>query len=999
MYSENNESEAHHDTLREVLHKLSADSWEPWKLSITEVADRLAVDPSVGLNEQEVPTRLDLFGENLQINLKRRLEWYQFVLLVCRDPIIILLIAVVGLYLFWGERVEAITAVVVIIFALGLELLIDWKANITINSLSKEVPENIMVVRGGHEHIVVSRNLVPGDIVIITQGQRVPVDGVLINCRELGVDESLFTGENGQVPKSSLYEASETEDSTIPSGYVCSGSVVTKGKGVLLATATGKHTRLATIQNSTISENEKTPLQILARSLTRYLSILGLLVSIILPAISIMKGKSWCEALLAGIGLAIATIPGALLSLIDIILVVSSQELSRKNLLIRNLKAAESLGSVSAIVTDKSGTLTSNILRVSSAIVLTRPDQHSDQSFQICCRRIAPSSNKDMTQYLLPLTILWALSMDQFACDKLFQLVREGDTTSSVDHSPLPLATGIDKDTFDSAIFELFNSSETSMEVQRYLIRSALLVFSRFPVPIYEVPFDILNRVSFRTRGSTSNKNSGNKITIVRGAPETILNLCDRIWVSGYEKECSENEVHHHPTIDTEMLNDVEVLTGYITSKLIESFNDVARKGRRVLAYAYSTTSHAEGEEPPNDFIFAGAYVFSDPVREEIPDAIKECQNAGIRVVMATSDHPETALAVASYTGISAINSSNEPGRILLGQQLDSVASNALVAELVKKTDVFARLSPDNKLRIVRSLQAEGHVVAFIGDGINDISALNTADVGIIIGGVATTADIALDHASLVILGHRFEAVVYCLREGRRMLENINKAITFYLASKLALTSLFTLVFVIRGTFPLKTIHIILLELFVNLGASITYVIERAESNIMLTPPPSMNRPKGCHGAFKSSTGLQIIYSATLLFLSTGSSYLYGAIYDTEKRLSTTMLFISFLVNHLVLGFVLRSNTTPIRKQGLFTNRNFLLWLGLVLGFILLYVFVSTIRLALDLSTLNKDEWIVIMTGAGLQLIISEVWKELRWQYFKCERALVSSEQLPLLSN
>ncbi|ORX76780.1 calcium ATPase [Basidiobolus meristosporus CBS 931.73] len=999
----NNESIANllnRGTLQEVSAHLSNDTWEPWKLSVTEVADKLAVDPSVGLDQREAQLRLKLFGENQPPDRKRRLKWHQFVLHVVTDPVIFLLIAVCVLYLLWYNGMGALPVVLVVVLTLGTELSIQWKGNLTVDTFTAEIPENVLVVREGHERIVVSRKLVPGDIVIVSYGQRVPADGILINSQHLRLDESIFTGGYHEVQKYTSNEPYEANGNLVSSGYLYFGSSVVQGKGVLIVTATGKHTRLANVKSSTIYEDKKTPLQALTRNVTLCLALLALLVSSVLPVVGLLNGIDWHDALLTGMGMAFVLIPSKLPSLVNAILIVSAHRLSQRRLLLRRLDATEALGSVSAIVTDKTGTLTCNELKVASAIVLTRPDRQSPESFQINCRRIPVTSSKDIAQYLLPLTITWTLSMDQFASDMLFQMVQEGHGAGPAHSSPLPLARGIDKDVFDSAIFDFFSSAEIPVEVQRYLIQSALLVFSKFPVPISEEPFDVVNRVSFRTRGSTRNRTSGSRITVVRGAPESILDLCNRIWVSGYERECSEFDENHPPQIDPDMLNDVEVLTGYITSKLTESINDVARKGSRIFGYAYSTSAHTEGEELPRDFIFVGAYVFTDPIRKEVPHAVSECQEAGIKVVMATGDYPGTALAIASKVGINQV-ASTEQAPVLLGRHLDEMSSGALLGEAIERTDVFARVTPAHKLRIVQALQSQGHVVAFIGDGIKDATALYAADVGITIGGAAATADMASDHASLVVLGNHFDAVVYCLREGRHMFDNMNKVVTFYLACKLGLASLFTLAIILRASFPLNLVQIILLEMFVNLGSAITFVVERAEIDIMRIPPTLVNQRGVRKGHLGSAIGRQIVFYAALLLLSTGSSYFYGAMYSAQEESAATMLFVSYLINHITLGLAIRSRRTPIRKQGLFSNGNFLMWFALVVSCILAYIFLPTLRATLDLTTLNQCEWLVILTGALCLLIVSEVCKELCWHYAKREKERRddhrSSERAPLL--
>ncbi|KAI8319549.1 calcium ATPase, partial [Martensiomyces pterosporus] len=721
--------------------------WQPWVRSLAEVADNLGVDPSRGLDRLDALSRQRRFGPNVPVDLSQNLGFFKVFMEEIAEPMMLLLLSVGVLYSIWGEPWDAATIFVTILVVIGLEVFTEWRAKRALASLMNSVPTNTSVLRDGREGVVAADELVPGDVLLLAHGQSVPADAVVAVCHGFSVDESMLTGESDD----GFPNYDELQE--IPPTLVCAGTTVTSGRAVCIVVATGSHTEIAANIARLMKGGKPppTPLQRRMKKLAGSLSLVAIAVCVLITLVGLLKGMEWRTAILMGMSLAFATIPEELPLIAKASLALGARQLARHKLLVRRLTAADALASVSVIVTDKTGTLTRNQLVVSSVLTISSDGSDGDA---LAVEVITPE----------------AISASE-------NLLGAEDS--------------------DSGDLELPRDPATDNIPLLTIAESISIVCERLPEPSGELPFDATLRISARTR-SPAKKHW----TVVKGAPETLLPMCDRVW----------------KTTATGV-----PMSESFSQTVSRSATKLAVGGSRLPGGAATLDRGASAQQAlPTDLVFVGAFAFFDPPQREAKPVLQECQDAGIRVIMATGDHPSTALAVANAVGITEGHAPPDPSsgpheiHAVTGEMVQKSLSNGTFEQLIDESNVFARVTPAQKLRLVHSLQARGEVVAFIGDGINDAPSLTRADVGICMGGNPSTADVAMDSASLIVLSGKFSGVVRSLREGHRLSANIDKCLVFYIACKLAIVALFAFLLIVEGASPMTPVQVIFIELFTD---------------------------------------------------------------------------------------------------------------------------------------------------------------------------------------
>ncbi|KAJ2877706.1 hypothetical protein FB639_003648, partial [Coemansia asiatica] len=773
------EEDSHLEHLQDLQSRI--DEWQPWTRTLAEVSDNLGVDPSRGLDRLEAYNRHGRFGPNIPVDLGHQLSIFSVLIEESTEPMMLLLLSVGALYSLWGEPWDAATIFVAIAAVIGLEAFTEWRAKSALASLRNSVPTNTTVLRDGCETVAAADNLVIGDVIMLSHGQSVPADAVIAVCHGFAVDESILTGESMGVYKVALGSAArdmftddnrqyhesnsngnngaseqqfggsninsrsnddDETDNWIPHSLVCAGTTVSAGRAVCIVVATGTQTRIASSIAALMrgTKPPPTPLQLRMGRLASTLSVVAICICTAVTGIGLVQGMEWRRALIMGMSLAFATIPEEMPLIAKASLALGSRSLARHKLLVRKLAAADALSSVSVIVTDKTGTLTRNQLVVSSILAVGSKDPDGTVSARTRSAAEPPKSY-------------------------------------------LSRAVAVGNSDAEQAL------SETETE-------------SSFPQDIA----------------------APKHWTVIKGAPETLLPRCTRVWKSASTGVVSLTG----ESIASGTVDGIGTLTASFMQTLTRSATDIAVGGSRLIAYAIAITDSplfcesetttttaaaaaaAASGSPvatldvarqgksaisvlPMDLIFVGAFAFYDPPQREARPVIQECQDAGIRVILATGDHPSTALAVASAVGISErphyqpgynaigpgpnplsaagassltvgssspapLQSASEVHAITGEMVQRSLASNEFM-QLIDESNVFARVTPAQKLRLVHALQSRGETVAFIGDGINDAPSLMRADVGICMGGNPSTADVAMDSASLVVLSGRFSGV------------------------------------------------------------------------------------------------------------------------------------------------------------------------------------------------------------------------------------------------
>ncbi|MCL1977558.1 MAG: cation-transporting P-type ATPase [Candidatus Bathyarchaeota archaeon] len=856
-----------------------------------EIINDAEVNPEMGLTDEEAAKRLNQYGKN-NLTEEHRVKFLEIFREEITEPMILLLFAIGVLYSVLGfvtgsGFIDAITIIVIIILLVLAEVYNEYRAKHSISALKQLAPPIVQVLRNGQTVIIQTGDLVPGDIVFLKVGQRVPADGRLLEAYGLEVDESSLTGESLPVAKDATAVLAGETRITDQTNMVFTGTVITRGRGKALITATGIKTELGRIVGITKAGKEpKTPLQLSMKQLSKTLVWVALFFSILIPLLSYLRGlqSDPAEAVLYGLSLAFVVIPEELPIIITMVLGVGSYALSRRGAIVKRLRAAETLGNVTVIATDKTGTITENKMRIEHLYFDSK------------------------------IKGTGAFHENEKAALKTALLASDGIKPDSV-HLGNPMA---------QAILEHLkqNGIDASTVAKDWIFKD-------------EYSFDVNRKLA-----SYIYKYGNANIVLSSGAPERLLANSVKVLLRGEETP----------------------LTETLRIEISQAITQMARAGERLLAFGYHRISTEQTDSQTNieqDSVFVGIIGFIDPPRKETKNVIRTCQQAGIKVVMITGDHPETAKAIATQVGI---NSSN----VLTGMQIAQMSDETL-KEALKRTYVFARATPEDKLRLVKLLRENGEVVAVTGDGINDAPALKEAHIGIAMGVRGT--DVAKEAADVILTNDNFAVIETAIDQGRKLNSNLRKGVRYYLACKVALVSIFLVPIILGIPLPFAPIQIIVLELFMDLAASATFIAEPAEKDSMKKKPTEKTEK------FMNQTMTKGIFAgAASLFAAVTAMYLFTWFITQNVPYSQTVAFATWMFGHIFLAFNFRSEQTPLVKQGVLSNKVMLLWALLAIMMLLIGTNLAFIQQALQITSLNLTDWVLVI----LVSFVATFWMEIR---------------------
>ncbi|MGD0405170.1 MAG: cation-transporting P-type ATPase [Candidatus Bathyarchaeia archaeon] len=859
-----------------------------WHSRETEELIRLSgVNPEKGLSDQEAAQRLSKYGKNTLVE-QREIRFLGILKEEITEPMILLLIAVGVLYSFLGSLSDALTIIVIIIVLVLAEVWNEYRAKRSIASLKQLAPPTALVLRDGQPKEVQTAFLVPGDILLFKTGQRVPADARLLEAFGLEADESSLTGESFPVSKDATAVLASETRITDQTNMLFTGTIITRGRAKALVTATGINTELGRVAGITKAAKEpKTTLQLAMKQLSKTLVWIALFFSILIPVLSYIRGlqPNPGEAVLYGLSLAFVVIPEELPIIITMVLGVGGYALSKKGAIVKRLRAAEALGNVTVIATDKTGTITENKMRLEH--LYFDGAIHRAQDF------------KENEKAALKTALL--------ASDAIRNMA--GTTALSN-----PMA---------QAILECIKQEGIDQNITKDWVLKD------------ELSFDVKRKLA-----SYVYQYGNSLVVLSSGAPEKLLANSTKILVKGEET----------PLNDTTR-NEVNRVMA-----------QMAQSGERLLAFGYhrlQADSAFNEQNLERDIIFVGILGFIDPPRKEVKGAIRTCQQAGIKVMMITGDHPETARAIASQVGINSAN-------VLTGSEISKMTDNDLKKAL-KNTFVFARVTPEDKLRLVRLLKENGEIVAVTGDGINDAPALKEAHIGVAMGIRGT--DVAKETADMILTDDNFATIETAVKEGRKLYSNLRKGIRYYLACKVALVSIFLVPIILGIPLPFAPIQIIVLELFMDLAASATFVAEPEEAGIMNKPPNNPNEK------FINQPMLRSLFLGALsLFLAVTATFLF-AWYTTQNiPYARTVAFATWMFGHIFLALNFRSEREPLVKEGLLSNKVMLLWALLVFVTLLIGTSLPFTQTALQITGLRLQDWALVIAVS----FVATFWMELK---------------------
>jgi len=858
-----------------------------------DLTSKFNTDLKNGLSENEAQARLNQYGPN---EIKQQKGKSPLLILFSQFTdilVIILIMASVASY-FLGEGIDALMIVIIVIINAIIGFIQEYRVEKAIEHLKKMVTSNQTVYRDGKLAQIPSSQLVPGDLVVLEEGQKITADIRLIDSINLQTIEAPLTGESTPISK-----VSEVLEGNLAIGdrknMAFSGTIVSSGKGTGVVVVTGMNTEIGKIAHMVSSQEDvETPMQIKLDKLGALIGKIVLVIAVVvgLEEIFISKG-ALIEAIISSIALAVAAIPEGLPAVVTISLALGTKRLLAQKALIRNLPAAETLGSTEVICTDKTGTLTEGVMNVRQIYL-------NELSLNVEGEKQKP----EQLQKLLEIGILSSNAR------------KNGDNYVG--------------DPTEAALIKIAEKYGITQD-------SILQKYTR----VGEVPFS-----SDRKMMTTVSESEGKQIITSKGSVEAILKICNQIEINGK----------------------VQPLTEDTKKKILEQNESFAKEALRVLAFAYSNVSspitHNSLPSIEKDLIFLGLQGMMDPPKAGVKEAIDVChKEAGIRVIMITGDHLITAQAIAKEVGIT--------GEAITGEDLDKITQEQFV-EQVEKINIYARVNPEHKLRIVNALKAKGYQVAMTGDGVNDAPALKAADIGIGMG--VTGTDVAKDSSDMILMDDYFGTIVNAVREGRGIYENIRKFVAYLLSANAMEVMIIFFSILLGWPLPLLPIHLLWINLVTDGLPAVALGVDPARPNIMTSRPSEFKQQIVNWEFFK--------FLAVISGLVTVAVLTIIGLMKNDTLHEQTMAFTAVVLFEMIIIWAIRSQY----KLGFFSNKYLVMAVSasIILQILVLYLPLQIAGQSLQelfkVKPLGVTDWAIILVSAGVLWLL---WKLLLPRFVK----------------
>lgn len=854
--------------------------------SSAEVMKRLRVTIQ-GLSNSDVLKRQEEYGYNELVEGKRTSAFFVF-LGQFKDLLVIILLIAAFISFLLGEVESTIVIMIVVLLNAILGTVQHVKAEQSLNSLKELSSPVSKVMRNNQIVEIPSEDIVAGDILYLEAGDYISADGRLIESHNLHINESSLTGESLAVAKSIDAIDKDYVTTADKKNMVFTGSFVTNGRGAAIITAMGMNTEIGKIANLlNTAKEKKTPLQISLDNFGEKLALGITMICLAIFTIDLIRGRELAESFMFAVSLAVAAIPEALSSIVTIVLAFGTQKMAKENAIIRKLYAVESLGSVSVICSDKTGTLTENKMIVQQVYVDQKVIPHNQLQTE-------NTIEKDL--------ILKALLCND---------AMERDSIEIGDPTEIALVKLGKQYGFDE------------LKVRDYYPRIA------------EIPFD-----SDRKLMSTVNHVDRQYIMITKGAIDVLLSKIVKIYTS----------------------NGILAFTDEHRKKIEEVNRDFSMDGLRVIAITYKEVRENQtiDVKDERDLIFVGLIAMMDPPRKESKAAVENCIKAGIKPVMITGDHKLTATAIAKQIGIL-----NDPSEAIEGFEIEKLTDHQL-QEKVQDISVYARVTPEHKIRIVKAWQEKGNVVAMTGDGVNDGPALKQADIGVAMGKSGT--EIAKDASSMILTDDNFSTIVKAISNGRSMYTNIKNAILFLLSGNAGAIFVVLYATVLGLPVPFAPVHLLFINLLTDSLPAIAIGLEPHNKKTMQDKPRDIHTP-----LLNKRFTTQVVLEGVLIAISTIIAFQIG-LSTGETLTATTMAFATLCLSRLVHGFNSRSKES-IFTIGVFTNKY--TWLAFLIGLISLHLvlFIPSFMGVFEVATLNGRQLLSIYILSCMPFLINQLYK------------------------
>jgi len=924
-------------------------------LAVGEAAERLEVDPQSGLSEGEVARRISKHGPN-ELPEPPRPSFLQRVLDQLKSFVVLLLIAASAISALLGDLVEAAAIMAIVVLNAVLGVVQEGKAEEALAGLRKMAAPEARVLRGGRRLTVAAGGVVPGDVVFLEAGNHVPADLRLTESVNLRIEEAALTGESVPTQKNAAPVHSEDTGLGDRANSAYMGTIVTYGRGRGLVVATGLRTEIGRIAEMISSyEEEQTPLQRKLDQLGRTLGIACIVICGLVFMIAAVRDTDLglilrpgggplaylvrfkgelVEFFIVAVSLAIAAVPEGLPAIVTICLALGMREMVRRHALIRKLPAVETLGSATVICSDKTGTLTQNEMTVvrlyadGRSVEVAGQGYETEGEFREDGAAFSPAGDPVFRTLLVGAALCNDAVLERVAGDRGARMV--GDPTEG------------------SLVVAAEKAGFRRDRLEQSLPRVA------------EVPFD-----AERKRMSTIHEpraaeaggplvaaaGAARRLAIVKGAPDLVLALCTQ----GFGRD------------GARPLSSVE------RAAILDANSAMAREALRVLAVAVrpigdGVAENVDAESVERELVFVGLAGMIDPARAEVAPAIARARRAGIRTAMVTGDYADTARAIASQIGLLRAGA-----EVITGAQIEAMSDEEL-ARRVANTDVFARVSPEHKVRIVEALRSQGEVVAMTGDGVNDAPALKRADIGVAMG--ITGTDVSKQTADMVLTDDNYVSIVSAVEQGRIIYSNIRKFVYFLLSCNLAEIAIIFIGTMLGWPVPLAAIQLLWLNLLSDGAPALALGLEKGDPDIMERPPRPPREPVINRSMISGILVQTVALTAVVLIAYWQGMLRFAGLEHTDEVVTArTMAFATLVLSELARVYTCRAERFPLLRLGVFSNR----WMQYAVGFsvalFVLVIYVPILRPVFNTVPLSMREWGLILPLALVPSIAAELQK------------------------
>ena len=907
-------------------------------LSCKETTEKLATDVQEGISTEEATQRLEVFGHNKLDEAPPTtiwaMLWAQF-----NDFVIWLLIGAAIISAILGEWVEASAIMAIVIMNAVLGIVQERRAEEALAALKQLAAPEAHVIRDGHRITIPASELVPGDIVVLEAGNYIPADIRLAETFNLRIEEAALTGESVPVQKDAALDLPANAPLGDRKNSAFMGTLVSYGRGRGVVGNTGMKTQIGLIAKMLQDvEDEETPLQRRLDQLGKTLGWAALGISGLVFLLGWLRGNDPLEIFMVAVSLAIAAVPEGLPAVVTIALALGMREMINRNALIRRLSSVETLGSATVIGSDKTGTLTENEMTVTQISIDSGDITVTGSGYTPVGEFLIDDKPIKLRKYPSALSALWVGALNNDAELEVYEN-EEGERAYRMIGDPT-----------EGAI--IVAAAKAGQD-----FRDLVKAYPR----VQEIPFDserkrmtTIHKASRATSEDfspfhTGELRSDEHVVAVKGAPDVVLNLCTKY----------------------ELLDDMEApMDDTVRHRILKANDEMAARALRVIAVAYKVVDQppdvSNVEEVETNLIFVGLLGMIDPPRQEVRRSIEVARHAGIRTMMITGDYAKTASAIGESIGL--VDSGH---KVLTGADLKM--SDEHLAQEIKNVDVFARVSPEHKVRIVRALRANSEIVAMTGDGVNDAPALKQSDIGVAMG--ITGTDVAKETADMVLTDDNYSSIVSAIEQGRVIYSNIRKFVYYLLSCNLAEIATIFLAIAADLPSPLNPIQLLWHNLVTDGAPALALGMEKGDPDIMDQPPRPTNEP-----IINRLMQLGIIVQTVAITAVTLGAYLIGLnqypVAEGEfNATAATMAFITLSFSEVLRAYTARSERYPLIKIGLFKNKT--MNIAVVASSLLLVavLYVPFLQPVFSTVPLGWEHWQVLLPLLFVPAVAAEITK------------------------